>query len=179
MWSGETVAIFAGGPSMNRNVADQVIAAGITSIAINDSYKLALEADVLLAADPEWWNANPYAMEFAGEKIVMRKGAEGPTYIAPVKLGPGSNSALQAAHLAVRRGARSIFLFGVDLRDDELTHHHGLHAGDLPNPSPEAFRHAREAWQHFARHRLCYVVNCSLRSALECFPKRSPADVLC
>jgi hypothetical protein len=101
-----------------------------------------------------------------------RKVAEA-VYEAPHPIKLGSNSALQAAYREMKRGAKRIALFGVDLRDDELTHHYGLHPwGQRMNPTRPRFNRARRAWGDFAAlSGRPEVVNCSARSALECFPK--------
>jgi len=174
------VAIFGGGPSMTREAADRVIAGGLYTIAVNNAWTLAPGADMLVAVDPEWWEEYPEAKSFRGQKVVMRD--DGPAevdYIKATKIGAGSNGALQAAHLATRRGAAALLLLGIDLRDDELTHHHGLHGGHLANPTVAGFKRAREAWGMFAAlPGRPPVFNCSERSALTCFPKRRLADVL-
>lgn len=175
------VAIFAGGPSLTREDVLKVLAAGWYSIAINNAWRLAPEADALVAVDPEWWREYPEArIEFAGEKITMRDDAPpGVAFVESVRIGPGSNSALQAAYLATRRGATRLLLLGVDLRDEELRHFDGLHKAPLVNPTVEAFKRARSAWEDFARRSDCpEVFNCSERSALTCFRKRSLADAL-
>lgn len=57
-WSGETVVILGGGPSLSRDYLDQVSAAHGTGrvrcIAVNDLYLLAPWADVHYAADSQW-----------------------------------------------------------------------------------------------------------------------------
>lgn len=168
------VAILAGGPSMSQAVADS--ARGYYRIAINDAFRLAPDAEMLYAADPEWWQAHPEALRFAGRRVVARPNrVDGVEYISPepVTLG-GGNSALRAAHIAAAEGAAGIRLYGVDLRDDEVTHWHGAHEHGLRNPSPVVFARVRAAWERWAlRPGIPPVVNCSSRSALECFPREA------
>lgn len=176
----DVVAILAGGPSLTQEIADQVRAAGVFVVAINDSWKLVPDADELLAADAPWWKLNPDALGFRGKKVVLQQAPAiaGVEFVSPRPLGTGGNSALQAAYRA--SGAKRLLLFGVDLRDDELTHHHGLHPTPLNNPSVGAFRRARAAWEVFSRQPgIPETINCSARSALTCFPKMAPEQALC
>lgn len=172
------VAIMAGGLSMTTAVANAVRAAGIRSVAINNSWRLLPTADCLFAADAAWWLArspreSPTPEEFTGERLVCQdQRVPDATYVVPRAIGLGSNSALQAAHYEANRGAKRILLFGVDLRDDELTHHHGLHGSMLNNPTKARFGRARMAWQAYAAQKdRPEIINCSERSALTCFPK--------
>lgn len=174
------MAILAGGPSLTQATASAVLAAGVTTIAINNSWELAPQADVLLAADPSWWQEHPAAVTFKGEKITMQfePRIDGVNYLAPIRTGPGSNSALQAAYLASMRHAACLLLLGVDLRDDELTHWHGMHFGYVP--TAQTFRLARQAWKKFAAQvQRPLVINCSERSALTCFRKMPLEQALC
>lgn len=179
---GRTVAILAGGLSMTPEVARKCCESSAFVIAVNNAWELAPRADALFASDPPWWLATPEAVEFCGQKIVCGPGAPAcATYVEPKAIGPGSNSALQAAYWAKDSGAAKIALCGVDLRDDELAHFHGLHnrayvqfgkRERLGNPSAETFRRARLAWADFATCQgVPGTVNCSERSSLECFPK--------
>lgn len=171
LWSGKSVVILAGGPSLTKEQADT--ARAFPRIAINNSYMLAHDADMLYAADPEWWQKYPEALRFAGHKLVARNSVRFPGvwYIPPLGPAWGGNSALRAARVAVDAGASRILLLGVDLNPDQLTHWHGNHREGLRNPTPEVFRLARKAWEMFSQcPDLPKIVNCSLQSALTCFP---------
>lgn len=159
---------------MNQEIAGKAVESSALVIAINNSWELAPEADVLFAADSRWWNAYPKAAGFRGERIVCEANrVPYATFLTPKVLPSGSNSALQAAFWMADCGVERIALFGVDLRDDERTHWHGLHEG-LNNPSENTFTRHRAAWREFANILdRPEVVNCSERSALTCFPKMS------
>lgn len=177
----DVVAIMAGGLSMTPAVVDAVRAAGVRSVVINNTWTLMPDADCLVACDAAWWHVrnprvSPTADEFKGERVVMcqKFKVTDATFEKPHPILLGSNSALQAAWREARRGARRLLLFGVDLRDDELTHHYGPHkwAGPRTGPSRPRFARARKAWAQFAAGEdRPEVINCSERSALECFPK--------
>lgn len=178
---------------MTPAVAAAVRASGVRSIAINNSWKLAPQADCLYAADTRWWRSpeSPKPEEFLGERVHCTH-AEHPIthaiapdrvpsaeYVAPHPIANGSNSALQAAWREMALGARKIVLFGVDLRDDELTHWHGLHEHLMPNPTKAKFSRDRAAWLLFAAAPgRPEVINCSARSSLECFPKMTTEEAL-
>jgi hypothetical protein len=183
IWQGQTVAVCGSGPSLTEDVAAAVRALGVPVIVTNDTWRRLPDADVLFAANASWWNkrnprVSPLPEEFAGERIVCEQGlVKDATFVAPRKVRIGGNSALRACHLAEDRGAARILLFGVDLRDDDLTHWHGLHRG-LDNPNWTTFKRHRTAWDEYAMqiHRP-EIVNCNPRSALDCFPKQAPAIV--
>jgi hypothetical protein len=184
---GRVAVILAGGLSMTPEVARKACESSAFVIAINDAWELALEADVLFAADPEWWWATPAASGFAGRKLVCGSGVPRAEQVPSRSLGVGSNSALQAAYW-VSDLAERIVLCGVDLRDDELTHFHGrhnrsyVHAGKvsaLKNPTAGTFERARGGWEAFAaRQDIPLVINCSVRSALQCFQKMTLEQAL-
>lgn len=180
LWSSKTVAILAGGPSMTAEVAERT--SGFVRIAINNSFLLAPDAEMLYAADVEWWQHHPEALEFAGIKVVARNSVllPGVVYVPPLLVPhSGGNSALRAAHIATAAGAERILLFGVDLDQNNLTHWHGLHGGRLRNPSAQVFEAGRKAWEAFARSTdRPEIFNCSPVSALTCFPKAALEDFL-
>ena len=60
---------------------------------------------------------------------------------------------------------------GVHIRDDALTHWHGLHHG-LDNPNWTTFKRHRAAWEAYSREPgRPEILNCNPASALDCFPK--------
>lgn len=184
IWRGRTVAVCASGPSMSQATVDAIRAAGLIAIVTNDTWRLFPDADVLFAANASWWNklnprVSPTPEEFAGERFYCESvPATGhPTFIKPQPVPMGGNSALRACHLAQERGATRILLFGVDLRDDQITHWHGLHQG-LSNPNWTTFKRQRTAWEAYAlEQRRPEVINCNPESGLTCFPRIVFADL--
>ena len=63
LWPGETVAIIAGGPSVNQSLADSV--RQHKRIVVNHAYMLPPDADMLLAldSDPEFFGLADVAHE--------------------------------------------------------------------------------------------------------------------
>lgn len=193
LFPGGTVAIFAGGPSLTRTDVDYCRDKVDGSIVINNSYKLAPWATALYAADRRWWMWHKGVKDFTGLKyslsptagkmypdvqVLFNSGSKG-LDTNPRALKHGYNGTHQAINLAVHFGAKRILLLGVDMQrgSDGKEHWHGEH----PNRS-------RSPYRVFIKHlaTLCNpleelgveVVNCSPRSVLECFPKRSLYDVL-
>lgn len=177
----DLVVILAGGPSMNVEVAESVRRLGAYVIVTNDTYLLYPDADMLFAADAEWWQAHPEATAFGGEKVVCQdQRVQGATYYRPPFTGGGGNSALHAARLAAARGARTILLFGVDLVDGVYTHWHGEHGHGLHNPNPATFKRARKAWAEFAEEpKDALILNCNPHSGLTCFPRVTLEEAAC
>lgn len=175
------VAILASGPSMTQEVADTVRAAGIAAIVINNTWRRMPDAAALMASDSRWWakrnpQLSPSAEEFAGERFCCQEQTKGAVLVKPTSQREGGNGALHAAKdVAAPRGARLILLCGVDLRDDQLTHWHGLHNG-LNNPTAPGFSRARAAWKRYAAmQERPRIINCSADSALMCF-ERMPLE---
>ena len=147
MWEGRTVAILASGESMSREVANAVVGR-VPTIAINDTYKLAPEADMLYACDAKWWNTNPDALAFGGMKVTLDASlsARGVKLLHdsgtsgfdpnPANLRTGHNSGFQALHLAVHAGASRILLLGFDMRGK---HWFGDHPAHLQDSDPNVF----------------------------------------
>ncbi len=179
MKSCRRVVIVAGGLSVTPEAIAEVRALKLRTIVINDSYRIMPDAEALFAADAAWWQANPQAESFAGEKYVSEdQRIETAVYVPPEPPKAGGNSALRAVHLAFRQGAETVYLLGVDLRDDEQTHWHGRHEHpSLHNPNESTFRRARKAWIDYSvRTDRPEIINCNPRSAVECFPRMTLAE---
>ena len=181
MKSRDRVVVIAGGPSVTPAAVELVRASGLRTIVVNDSYRIMPDADALFAADAAWWQANPQAERFAGERYVSEdQRIDAAVFVPPEHPKAGGNSALRAVQMAYLQGAKTVFLIGVDLRDDEQTHWHGRHEHpSLHNPNESTFRRARLAWLAYS-HRMDrpVVINCNPRSAVACFPMMALADAL-
>ena len=163
MWSGETVAIFGGGPSLTQ---EQVNACrGFRSIAINDAYLLAPWADVLYFPDVRWWKWHRNREEFkrfSGMKVSIDNHApetvtdpdvtvlkdlsfgsmtDGRLSREPGGVYTGRNAGYQAINVAVLFGAKRIILLGYDMKSkDGRTHWFGDHP---VKTDPQVFRQYR------------------------------------
>lgn len=187
IWKGETVAILGSGESMSQEVADSV--RHLPRIAINSTYQLARDAEIIYGADAEWWHHkdNADVVKCSGLKLTIEYrnnvypncpkfvqvlrwgGAEGfddrPGYVRW-----GGSGGYQALHLAVSLGAKRVLLFGYDCHGG---HWHGPHPDKLGNPVDRTFRGWIQAFKKIAPElakRGVEVVNCTPGSKLLCFP---------
>jgi hypothetical protein len=190
IWEGQSCAIMAGGPSMTQEAADAVRAAGIRSIAINNSYLLAPWADILYFCDKRWWewhHKRQEFKEFAGVMVTLDNvelsscapqikrlknvGRLGLS-LKPGEVFNGSNSGYQAINLAVQLGARRILLLGYDMGSrGKKTHWHGGH----PVSTPESVYRSLmiPAYSGMKKRTLdlgVEVINATPGSALQEFP---------
>jgi hypothetical protein len=205
-WIGETVAILASGPSMNRETAEavrgkcRVIAVNNQGIDTLDSETkqmvpaFAPWADVLFAADAKWWHTyQDRALKFAGLKVCVRPNLPWKEIYSlqqskqitfdpnPKCLVGGGNSGYMALHLAVHFGAKRVLLCGYDMRDGlgKKRHWFGNH------PSKLNARGAYATWKT-AFGRLApvlqkmgvEVLNCTPQTALTCFRRVSLQEAL-
>lgn len=187
IWEGKTVAILASGPSMSQEVADKVRAKGIPTIAINTTFRLAPWADMLYAADPQWWEAYwnkldgfvglrvtstvAYRPELLSLEVTRYDGFEPDTG----KMASGGNSGYQAIHIAMHAGATRIELYGYDMQaKGQHQHWHGLHPLTLRNHGSDIYvrwLRAFAALAPIAKGMGVQIVNCTPGSALTCFDR--------
>lgn len=143
-WPGETCVILAGGPSLARSQVDAAEDSEFRILAINDSWRLAPEADCFYFCDATWHASQPSA--FGGSGIVV-KGCAKPwdhpsiktlrftgqigLETDPAGLKHGSNSGYASINLAYHFGAKRILLLGYDMHvEGARTHWH-----DEPRPA--------------------------------------------
>lgn len=119
-WTGKTIAILGGGPSMSQTVADALKQYDMR-VVVNDAHVLAPDADMLVALDGAW--PEGYGT-FAGMRVTgVHDGHEAAMYVGPmyerITLAPGHtvevrNSGLAAIRLAADAGAARIILAGFE-----------------------------------------------------------------
>lgn len=190
---GGTVAIFAGGPTLTQSDIDYCRDKVQASIAVNNSYKLAPWATALYAADRKWWLWHKGAPSFPGLKyslspsvgrmgfgvqVLKNSGRDGldPN---PSALRHGYNGSCQAVNLAVHFGAKRIVLLGVDMQPlDGKEHWHGDHPSRSRSPYKLFLKQFAKLVNPLTDMGV-EVINCSPRSALECFPKQPLREALC
>lgn len=195
-WAGETVAIFAGGPSLTAEDINACIAAGVRRIAVNDAYRLDPLADMLYACDLKWWKVHHEAVDatFAGIKAtrdseaaqkyhlshIASENAPGLSRVRGV-IHEGGNSGYQALNIAYQMGAASVILLGFDMGADGKgrTHWFGKHPAGLEVASPYAVW-VEKFWAlaDDLKAEGVEVLNCSRKTALACFPCESLARAL-
>lgn len=156
---------------------------------------LAPWADCLYACDGEWWDK--YIVEvrdrFKGELWTQDEaaakryglhrvsGADKPGLGKNGLIHFGGNSGHQMINLAYLFGAARIILLGFDMqRTDGKSHHHGDHPGNLNKSLP--FHTWMKKFPLIAsdlKAEGVEVINCTRKTALNCFEKRSLEEVLC
>ncbi len=195
-WDGMSVAIIASGESLTVEQCELVrqwraLGDDRRVMAVNTSYRRAPFADIVYACDRRWWDVHyaEVSRTFRPEQLWTQQegGAPMVNAIRSIRgaglskirgiVHQGANSGYQAIGLAVMWGAKRIILLGFDCQG---THWHGEH------PSPISARMPFDMWlQNFralAPDLLAAgvgVVNCSPKSAIQVFKKRSLEDALC
>lgn len=187
------MAILASGGSMSPAIAEQVKLAGVASIVINTTYRLAGWASMLYAADPEWWThpSNATARDFEGFRVscsvvpgvpgiktVRNTGQDGydPD---PQCVRTGMNSGYQAVHIAMHARAAKILLCGMDMNGG---HWHGDHPQGLRNVPLEHYARYAAKFDHLVKPAESLgieIVNCSPGSAIKAFRLSTLEAELC
>jgi hypothetical protein len=159
-------------------------------IVVNDNYKLAPWADVLYAADPDWWDLHQGVHSFKGLRLTQDAGAARRwrlNYIEsidrqgfslePGRIHRGDNSGFQAVNIAVLASCSPIVLLGFDMKMGAKRHWFGDHPGALNKASPyQLFASAfNEAAQ---RHPDLEILNATRETALECYPRVKLREVI-
>jgi hypothetical protein len=195
--SWHTVVCVASGPSFTEEQAKLICAARDAQrcrvIAINDNYRRVPNADIVYACDGLWWDkhmgavrktvgtdcllitADSFGAAFHGVLYVELKANE-PGLSKKPGVVHGNNGGYQAINLACQLGARRIVLVGYDMKKDgDKTHWFGEHGEGLWNYHPE---HMLAGWAKtfgkLAEDLLTagvVCINCTLDTALTCFPK--------
>lgn len=188
-WEGQTVAIFASGPSMSSAVADRC--REFRTIAINNqAIDCAPWADIIYGSDLKWWKHYwPVVAKLPGRKLSVEIGKplHGVEYLRPSSqvfderpsyLSTGANSGYAALCLGVKLGASRIFLFGYDMgpRNGRFRRHdYPANLNSRPRFADWLPRYARLA--PVLKSRGVDVVNCTPGSSLACFPfQHAPAS---
>lgn len=188
LWPGATVAVLASGPSMSQAVADAVQRAGVPTVVVNNTFRLAPWAQLLYAADFEWWQHTPGAREFAGLKVSIDSGhspMKGVHYLKntgqsgfdpnPSCLRTGGNSGYQAVHVAAHAGASRILLCGFDMSGG---HWHADHQSPMRDTATATYARWIERFETLNVACHAEIVNCTAGSALRCFPFVQLEDAL-
>lgn len=194
-WAGDTAVIFASGPTMTQEIADGFKPKKVRCIVVNDQFRYAPWADVLYAADWQWWThpKNFDIRQFKGQKVTvsfwpligddvmfLNPGQESGLSDRDDTLNTCRNSGFQAMNLAALRGATTLVLCGFDYKKvDGKSHNFGDHPEGLSNASEysDMVRLVTKSAPDFAARGI-QVINCSRKSALKCFPYEPVENVL-
>lgn len=185
-----TVVCVASGPSLApEDVA--YVRGKATVIAVNDAVNLAPWADVLYSSDPMWWQRRKWMRDFPGVRVMVdpirahknrtlpaddhgvlvlkQTGKEGIEF-SPDGLRTAINSGGAAINLAVHLGAKRILLLGYDMGPDRGRHHFYDTEKSKGYSAYEVFIKLIGTMAQPLKDAGIEVVNCSVRSALKCFP---------
>lgn len=187
----DTAICIASGPSLTKEDVEYCRGKGRVYV-VKECRVLAPWADVLYAADTDWWELNKGAPDFAGDKWTVSEEAAkkyGLSHIVydtellwsnkPGLIATGGNSGFQAVNLAVLQGAKRVILLGFDMGYDRRKQDKHWWEKQIDRKSrPSNY----EMWiAHFNKASKIIpvpVFNASRLSALECFPRVTVHDVL-
>lgn len=174
-----------GGPSLT--LADLTACRSSSRIlAINDACRLVPDADVIFAADVQWWRDHPEAQNCAGLKYTFaptgphppagiiplaRTGIEG-LEMDPSGLRSGGHSGYAAINLAVHLGATRIVLLGYDMQPGPEGQHHWF--GEHPNGSHPRYAQWIDLYAnlfHLLLERHIWIGNASRETAITGIPR--------
>lgn len=155
-------------------------------------------ADAVYGADTSFWNTygerlkassrgqlwtrSKVSADKFGLRCIAIENRDGLTK-NPTALATGGNSGYSGINLAYLFGMLDGALVGFDMKlgPDDRTHHHGKHDGNLANPTQDSLAAWVKRFGALARdldRAGVRVVNCSIDTALTCFPRANLADVL-
>lgn len=197
-WQNKSCVVAATGPSLTEDVADAVMASGLPVVACQDAYRRIPTADILYGCDAKWWHASKGCMDFAGERwsshddknsanlkgevqeqygVKLIQGKPGNQFSRDGRyIYYGDNSGFQSLNIAILKGCHYIILVGFNMGGK------GHFFGDHPAPLFNQENYSR--WcKNFDRARAdldksIEVVNCTIGSALTCFPTEKLLDAL-
>jgi hypothetical protein len=167
---------------MNAEVARVALDSGHPTIAVNNTFKLAPSADMVYAADDQWWRKYYKEAEHCTGRLVSCSPVAFPNVLVlkntgnsgfdkdPSCIRTGGNSGYQAIHIAAHAGAKRIVLCGFDLRGG---HWHGRHVSPLREHGEGIYARWIPRFNTLAveLERLgIEVINCTPGSALKCWP---------
>jgi hypothetical protein len=202
-----SVVIIASGPSLTREDAG-FCRGKARVIVINDTWRMAPWADVLYAYHAQWWNYHSGVSGFDGHKWTsvpfeddFKLSGDVPLQEAAIcrwgldwirgKMAAGmsfdeglihfgGNGGFQALNLAVLFGAKKIILLGYDMQEsDGKSHWHEDHPATIRrNMTFGLWRDKLGEAASGLLDRGISVINCTRRSALNCFPRAILQDVI-
>lgn len=182
----------AGGPSLTKDDVDFCRGKGRV-YAVKEAALLAPWADVLYAADHDWWTNNPDRWrDFKGEKWTIENRAsqlfpeinaircrtEWKWSNTPGIIATGGNSGFQVINMAVLDGAEKVVLLGYDYGYEPGQDKHWW---DKDHPRTSRQSNYAEWNKRLAAAAPLIpvpVLNASRQSAITCFPRLSLKDAL-
>lgn len=196
----KTAICIASGPSLTEEDVNYCKGKG-KIYAIKENYIAAPWADVLYAADTDWWDMYYDRIgagempEFKGEKWTVSNQAymrHGVNYVKDRRTPPcywsddisrgiatGGNSGFQAINLAVLQGAERVILLGYDYGYDPATQ--DKHWWEEKHPRESRYSNYANWIKYLVKAAPLIpvpVLNASRQSAIPCFEKVNLKDVI-
>lgn len=187
----KTAICIASGPSLTQEDINYCRGKGKIYV-VNETYQLAPWANILYAADGDWWEKHLEAHNFAGEKWTcnLSIAEKYDLYHIGVKtqwhwsktqgvIASGGNSGFQAVNKAYLDGAERIVLLGYDMGHKPGTKKHFFKDEDA-----KIFRHSNyESWIRRFTKATEYmddvrIINCTRETNLECFERVPLREVI-
>lgn len=194
LWPGQMVACVAGGPSLLDSDLAALQLEQIPTIAVNNAWQRVPWADVLYAADRDWWQwqaqegvtdeqlpphlfgMDPLAVEYRPKLVCLKRGADDGLCRSPDALASGGHSGYQAINLACHLidWHGTILLLGYDMQPGPNGQHH-WHV-DHPNGRHVNYRARLPAYATLAaaaaRYPQLSIINASRSTAITVFPRQ-------
>lgn len=177
-----TAVCIANGPSLTKDDVEFLRGKPVKIYAVKEAHLLAPWADVLYAADGDWWDVNKGVPDFRGGRWTVNPDAAkryGLNCIdykpneawsnSPAWIATGGNSGFQALNLAVLQGAVRVILLGYDMGHDSGTPKHWW-TGQVERPIRTSnYIEFIEAYRRAAPRIPVPVINATRKTALNCF----------
>ncbi|HHT2833847.1 TPA: hypothetical protein ACTYSZ_004923 [Klebsiella aerogenes] len=172
----ETVFCVASGPSLTREDCALIQKSGCSIIAVNNTWQLFDEIYALYAGDLAWWKQYRQQIPLGRFRKITGNLAAAKSYGLEYRryCGPqeGFNSGAMAISFAHELGAKVVVLVGYDCSLRYGVHWHGLHSGNLRNPTGKSLSKWHQQFRQIRKqHPKLHILNASRRSDLQCFPK--------
>jgi len=195
-WRNQTAAIVACGPSANKKDVG-LLRGRMPVLAIKEAaVDLCPWADAVYGCDAPWWRYRLGLPKFKGLKLrwigngltdypdvhgitIKDKSLDRILLDEPGVIGSGRNSGFQALNIEAQFGAKRVLLIGFDMQGE---HFYGRNIWQMAN-NPDALNFQK--WQ--AAFRIASedlkrigveVVNGSMQSAMNCFPRMTVEQAL-
>ena len=190
----EKLVIAGPGPSLSQEQIDMVRESGVHCIAIGEAGRVLYpDAQVLYHCDRKWWHHWDFCPDFKGLRVSLEDVDSDLVYEmerSELKEGldlrypylvTGAHSGYQAINLAMFAQPKEIILIGYDMKDAKDGRHNivGHHPRGVRRPYDfNLFMSTLSSLVPVLDNLGVSVYNCTIDSALTCFPRKDLTDVL-
>lgn len=178
-----TAICIATGPSLTKSDVEQCRGRGMV-YAVKEAIAFAPWADVVYAADEDWWILRDGLPKFEGEKWTCNEPAARRYNLNHVDIdcdaawgegdviASGGHSGFQAINLAVMHGATKVILLGYDMQRVGIQKHfYDAMPGLSRNSRASNYKQWLQRFRAAAPLIPVPVINASRESAIDCFPR--------